>query len=268
MLIPLMLNAAEGDVASQPMCPQHPEREAVRTCERCGRYACAACEGDEGRCRECTRLSALEVPDSRARAHRATVTQYVSGGASLLGLLFNLLLYPELKGESQEVAASGVLLLVFIVATTARVCLLMWVHRVVRQLKALGADIGMSPARAVWMWLIPVINWWKPYHLMRDIAERLGGMPFVASLPLQLWWAALIVGRILERVEGKLLSGKPVTVDSTTIEVVSLLSSVCSIAMALLCVQIINAVQARLDLRREGRAEPDAPVSEEEAAAA
>ncbi|MFP2900475.1 DUF4328 domain-containing protein [Corallococcus sp. 4LFB] len=263
-----MLNAAEGDVASQPMCPQHPEREAVRTCERCGRYACAACEGDEGRCRECARLSALEVPDSRARARRATVTQYVSGGTSLLGLLFNLLLYPELKGEPQEVAASGVVLLGFIVSITAQVCLLMWVHRVVRQLAALGADLGMTPARAVWMWLIPVINWWKPYHVMRDIAERLGGVPFVAALPLQLWWGVNVVGRILERAEGKLLDGKLGGVDSTTTEVVSLLSSVCSVAVAFLCVQLIKELQTRLNQRREGLFEPEAPVVQDEAAAA
>ncbi|NOK34170.1 DUF4328 domain-containing protein [Corallococcus exercitus] len=263
-----MLNAAEGDVASQPMCPQHPEWEAVRTCARCGRYACLGCEGSEGRCRECTRLSALEVPDSRARARRATVLQYVSGGASLVGLLFNLLLYPELHGEQQEVAEYGALGLAFVVALTSQVCLLMWVHRVVRQLKALGADLGMTPARAVWMWLIPVLNWWKPYQVMRDIADRLGGMSFVAALPLQLWWGVNFVGRTLEKAEARMMAGKFGEVDSTTIEMVSLLSSVCSVAVALLCVQLIKEIQTRLDQRREGLFEPEAPVVREEAAAA
>ncbi|MBN8233326.1 DUF4328 domain-containing protein [Corallococcus macrosporus] len=263
-----MLNAAEGDVASQPMCPQHPEREAVRTCARCGRYACASCEGGDGRCRECTRLSALEVPDSRARARRATVTQYVSGGASLLGLLFNLLLLPELKGERLSLAANGMLILGGSVTIAALVCFLMWVHRVVRQLKALGEDIGMSPARAVWMWLIPLVNWVKPYHVMRDIAERLGGMSFVAVLPLQLWWGVNVAARILERVESRMLAGKPGEVDPTTAEMVGLVSSVCAVAVAYLSVQLIKEVQVRLDQRRQGLYEQEAPVSEDVATAA
>ena len=263
-----MLNAAEGDVVAQPMCPQHPEREAVLTCVRCGRYACTACERGEGRCGECAHLSALEVPDSRARARRATVLQYVSGGTSLLILLYDLLLRPELKGRQQDVAEYAMLGLAFIVALTAQVCLLMWVHRVVRQLKALGSDLGMTPARAVWMWLIPVINWWKPYGVMRDIAERLGGMSFVASLPLQLWWGANIVARTLEKVEARMVAGKFGAVDSTTTEVVSLLSSVCSVAVALLCVQIIKDLQARLDRRREGLDEEEAPAAGDVAEAA
>ncbi|NOK10383.1 DUF4328 domain-containing protein [Corallococcus exercitus] len=265
-----MLNAAEGDVASQPMCPQHPEREAVRTCERCGRYACAACEGDEGRCRECTRLSALEVPDSRARARRATVLQYVSVGASLVGLLFNLLLMPELeeRPELMQLPVRGMLVLGVVVAVAAQVTLLMWVHRVVRQLKTLGEDIGMSPARAVWMWLIPLVNWLKPYHVMRDIAEKLGGAHFAALLPLQWWWGASVLSRILEKAETKLVAREAGSGDTSAGDVVGLLASVCAMATAVFCVQLIKELQTRLDQRREGRGEPEAPVAEDEAAAA
>ncbi|WP_147450265.1 DUF4328 domain-containing protein [Corallococcus carmarthensis] len=252
------------------MCPQHPEREAVCTCVRCGRYACASCERDEGRCSECARLSALEVPDSRERAHRATVLQYVSAGTSLVGLLYELLLVPEFGNPlaAERLSRWGVLVLAMAVVVATQVTLLMWVHRVVRQLKALGADIGMSPARAVWMWLIPLLNWVKPYHVMRDIAEKLGGASFVASLPLQLWWAANVLARILEKAEAKLLVRETATADTTTRDVVGLLSSVCAVAAALLYVQLIKDLQTRLDRRREGIEEPEAPVAGDEAAAA
>ncbi|MGE6758271.1 DUF4328 domain-containing protein [Corallococcus interemptor] len=261
-----MLNAAEGDIVSQPMCPQHPEREAVLTCVRCGRYACAACERGEGRCGECAHLSALEVPDSRARARRATVLQYAAAGAALVGLLFNLLLLPELKegGEFHRLAVRGMLLLGLVIGIASQVTLLMWVHRVVRQLKALGAGIGMSPAGAVWVWLIPLLNWVKPYQLMRDIAEKLGGARFVALLPLQWWWAAGLLSRILEKVEARLMAGE----DTTNGDMVGLLSSVCAVAAALLCVQVIKEIQARLDMRREGLDEEEAPAAGDVAEAA
>ncbi len=264
-----MLNAVEGDAASQPMCPQHPERVAVRTCARCGRYACSSCERDGGRCRECTRLSALEVPDSRARARRATVLQYASVVMSVVGLLFNLLLSPALKDAELRSQLEGYsLILGGLVIIAAQVCFLMWVHRVVRQLKAQGADIGMSPARAVWMWIIPLLNLVKPYHVMRDIAERVGGAHFVASLPLQWWWAASIVARILDRVEAKLLAREAAPLDDTVSTVVGLLSSVCAVAVALLCVQLLKEIQARLDRRRDGLDEVEGPVAEDVAAAA
>ncbi|WP_158621750.1 DUF4328 domain-containing protein [Corallococcus aberystwythensis] len=208
------------------------------------------------------------MPDSRARARWATLTQYVSGGAAVLGLLFNLLFYPELQREAQAVAQSGMLVLGVIIGITAQVCLLMWVHRVVRQLNALGPDLGMTPAWAVWLWLIPFLNWWKPYYVMRDIAERLGGMSFVASLPLQLWWGVNVVGRILEKAEGDLLSSKLQALGGTTAEVVGLLSSVFSVALVFLCVRIIKEIQVRLDQRREGLDEVETPAAGDAAVAA
>lgn len=265
-----MLSAVEGEVASQPMCPQHPERVAVLTCARCGRYACSSCERAEGRCRECGRLAALEVPDSRARARRATVTQYALVATSVVGLLFHLLVVPELEGQkrTQALAEYGLLLVVLGVTLVERVCFLMWVHRVVRQLEALGADIGRSPASAVWMWLIPFLNWVKPYQVMRDIAERVGGIPFAVSLPLQWWWASNVLARILDRVDSTLDSRGGAMVDNTASLAVGLLSSVCIVGTSLLCVQVIKEVQARLDQRREGPDEVEDPVAEDEAAAA
>jgi hypothetical protein len=216
------------------------------------------------------RLSAREVPDSRARARRATVLQYAQVGTSLVGVLFSLLVRPEIEGQAriQFLAENSFLLLVFVVALAEKISFLMWVHRVVRQLDGLGADIGRSPAGAVWMWLIPIINWWKPYGVMRDIAERLGGMRFVALLPLQWWWAANILARILDRMETGLSSRANATGDNIAGTVVGLLASVSAVAMSLLCVQLIKAIQERLDRRREGLDEEEAPVAGDEAVAA
>ncbi|RKH48859.1 DUF4328 domain-containing protein [Corallococcus sp. AB050B] len=265
-----MVDAVEGDVASRPMCPQHPEREAVLTCARCGRYACSGCVAGEGRCRECLRLSALEVPDSRARARRATVLQYAQVGTSLVGVLFGLLVRPEIEGQArlQYVAENSFLFLVFVVTLAEKISFLMWVHRVVRQLEGLGMDIGRSPAGAVWMWLIPFISWWKPYGVMRDIAERLGGMRFVASLPLQWWWTSHILALLLDRVESGLTSRPSAAVDNTAGTVMGVLASVSAAAMSLLCVQIIKDIQVRLDRRREGLDEEEAPAAGDVAEAA
>ncbi|RKH16671.1 DUF4328 domain-containing protein [Corallococcus sp. AB030] len=266
-----MLSAVEGEVESQAVCPQHPERAAVRTCARCGRYVCSGCEQENGQCRECMRLSALEVPDSRGRARRAVTALQFSAATDLLSLGLHVILsLGVFTEEVQGVPAAGVVFLNVGGGLLAQVFLLMWFHRVVRQLKALGRDIGDSPAMAVWWWLIPLANWVKPYHLMKDVATRLGGAHFASVLPLSVWWGANVLSRIMNQVDQRII-GKLETADggmSTAGAVVGLIAAGSALVMALFSIQIIRALQEKLDQRRDGLEFGDGPVPEAGAEAA
>ncbi|NBD12258.1 MULTISPECIES: DUF4328 domain-containing protein [Corallococcus] len=218
------------------------------------------------------RLSVLAVPDSRARARWTLRLLEVAAGVSLLKvpLFFWVFIALEESGRVPGPLVDGVTYLSLLFALAAQVGFLMWVHRVVRQLKAQGADLETTPAMAVWMWLIPLLNWVKPYQLMKDIAEKAGGAHFAASLPLSLWWGANLLARVLEQVDQRVVRkmGTVEGVPSSASLVFAIFMSLCSAGTALACVQIVKALQARMDQRREGLEGVDTPIAEDEATAA
>ncbi|RKH86010.1 DUF4328 domain-containing protein [Corallococcus sp. AB032C] len=267
-----MLTATAGEAAPQAVCPTHPSREAVRTCVRCGGYVCSACERQEGQCPECTRQTALEVPDSRARALRAVVSLLITLGASFLSLLFHvgLLLMGEEGDEALEKVTAVVTTVGFLSGYGSRVYFLMWFHRVVRQLQAQGAGIGRTPGGAVWMWLIPFVNFVKPFTLMKDVAEKAGGARFAASLHLGLWWGVQLlfyavdtVKRVLVKVVWK-ESGAPW--DAAC--VLGIVMALVVVLLTLSYVRVVRELQARMDRRRAALEAGNEPVPEDEAVAA
>jgi hypothetical protein len=248
-----MSETGVGEVESQPMCAEHPVQAAVRTCARCGRYVCAGCERAEGLCREC---GVLAVPDSRARA-RWTVRcfqfsavldllAFVGFGVLLAGAGDDTVLWMDVTNLTVFAGTLG--------GMVAQIALLMWFHRLVRQLIAQGMGIGVTPAMGVWWWIIPLANWVKPYQLMRDAAEKLGGTHFAASLPLPFWWGAYILSRILSRFDGQTVRGRGAAeaVVSSAGNLAGCLGALTSLISALLCVQILRALQSRMDRRRQG----------------
>lgn len=75
---------------------------------------------------------------------------------------------------------------------------------------------------------------------------------------------------MLEQVDRRVVS-KMGTVDgvpSSASDVLAIFMSLCAAATALACVQILKALQARMDQRREGLEAVDAPIPEDEAATA
>jgi hypothetical protein len=218
------------------------------------------------------RQLALEVPASRDRAHRTVVSLWITLGASFLSLLFHvgLLLIGEEGDEALENVTALVTTVGFLSGYGSRVYFLMWFHRVVRQLQAQGAGIGLTPGRAVWMWLIPFVNFVKPFSVMKAVAEKAGGARFAASLHLGLWWgvqllfyAADQVKRILVRVVWK-ESGAPW-------EAGCVLGMVMALVVVLLTfsyVRLVQRLQARMDRRREALEAGEDPVPEEDVVAA
>ena len=240
-----MTTALEASAAPQPLCPQHPGRAAVGTCERCGRYVCSSCMRSGGICPECVQQNLAAVPSSAPRSKRAVAFLALSGGVAALELLINIWAVQSPDAHETRELIEG---LVGVVSLVALVCTpifyLMWLHRAVRQLHAVGKDVGVTPGWAVGYWFVPFINLVKPYRILQSIAEKLG----VESLPLGAWWASLLLARALSRIETRMALRNGFE-GATPIEayMVGIGSSICTIAGAILCIRIVRELQQRLD---------------------
>ena len=247
-----MTSAAEISPSPQPMCSEHPDRAAVRTCERCGRYVCTNCVRENGRCLECIQKSVAAIPRSAARARRAALFLQLAGGLAAVSLLLNVWTVAAPGEHAVRDFLEGLTAIVSLgVLVSAPIVYLMWLHRVVRQLNALGVDVGATPGWAVGYWFIPFVNLVKPFRVLRSIVVELGDEALVASLHMSAWWAMLLLARVLGRIEGRMVMQNgwdgPVPIGAYS---VGIGSSLCTIIAALLCVRIVREVQRRLDARR------------------
>ncbi len=87
----------------------------------------------------------------------------------------------------------------FLVTATA---FLMWLHRVRRNLPALGAEgLRFTPGWAVGWWFVPIMNLFRPFQIMSETWRASdpgavgGDWPSARRTPLiGWWWALLLVG--------------------------------------------------------------------------
>jgi hypothetical protein len=84
MMEPAVVAPAVAARPSGAQCAVHPDQPAVMTCVRCGSFACASCQGNQGHCRKCA-SGGLEMDKVRrvARAQRRVITTF---GLSILVL--------------------------------------------------------------------------------------------------------------------------------------------------------------------------------------
>jgi hypothetical protein len=142
-------------------------------------------------------------------------------------------------------------LVLFVVAVSTIVTFLMWLHLAVRQTEALEINVGVTPGWAVGYWFIPFANLVKPYQTVRNLLNGLGGESLVSSARVSLWWALWIADNLFSQAETRLsMSGGLEAETSSAAHAVGLISSLLSIAGAILCIGIVRAAQQELDARR------------------
>jgi hypothetical protein len=104
------------------------------------------------------------------------------------------------------IAAGLSLVVVYIVLI---VFWMMWVHRLYRNLRALGADgLTYSPGWAVGYWFIPILNLFRPYQVMRETWQAShpshgGGTSWkavVAPSAIGAWWAIHLISNVANNI--------------------------------------------------------------------
>lgn len=153
------------------------------------------------------------------------------------------------------------------------VLFLMWLAKTVGATRAMiTLPLRWTPSQAVWGFFIPFVNFTRPYHVARDVHDRLDPegvpepaprprpdkasgyrsvpverAPLPAALPpasIGLWWGLYIGGGIIERLAGQ-VHGQSVEA-FTSARKGSILSDVVEIAGALLAIRVVRAIDARL----------------------
>ena len=106
----------------------------------------------------------------------------------------------------------GLIYIAFAVVFIASVVIVaLWIHRAHANLRDAGMDdLEFTPAWAVGWYFIPIANLFKPFQAMRELWNASHGdeHQFDDTTPAELkaWWAAWIVGNILNNIGSRVLS--------------------------------------------------------------
>jgi Domain of unknown function (DUF4328) len=205
---------------------------------------------------------------ARYRATLLTIFLLISVASGVLLICLDLLLI--IAGVQTPTDTEAILLGLFAVAVVigfvgsyvpAVVFFCMWVHRVVRNMPALGAwDPRWSPAGAVWRSFIPFLNLahpmsgtleaWRGSDSTRrwiNVSERKAIR--VPGLMVG-WWALWLIGNFVNNVSGRLTSNKD-AVTAAAGEWMGIGGGLMLIGAAVLAVLVVREVTARQDRKNE-----------------
>jgi hypothetical protein len=188
-----------------------------------------------------------------------------NAAALIVGIVFDALSVASGVDVSSNLAV-GVLALVYVVTFYGTfipcvVLFCMWLHRVVRNMPALGSwDARWSPAGAVGRCFIPFLNLAHPMSgtleawRASDPAQRWASWPIRKQMGppalIVVWWSAWLIGNLLSRISFQMSrSSDPGTV--ATAAGVDLAGSVVLIAAAALAILTIRTVTRRQDIKNQ-----------------
>jgi hypothetical protein len=205
---------------------------------------------------------------ARGRATLATIFLFANLVATVIGIAFDFveISFGAANPTDNHALIAGLAALVFLVAylgtfIPAIVFFCMWVHRVVRNMPALGAlDPRWSPAGAVWRCFIPFLNLahpmsgtldaWRgsdPARRWINVTDRKA-----IAVPVLIigWWACWLIGRVVSTVASRLTNGS----DPRTVLVgywIDVPASLMLIAGAVLAVLVVREATARQDRKND-----------------
>lgn len=132
--------------------------------------------------------------------------------------------------------------------------LCMWLHRVIRNMPALGApDPRWSPARAVVYCFIPIVNlvhplWsvldaWRGADTSRRWLDRNARRAIRPPQLITAWWATWLIGNYVLNIGSRLSGGVAVAFD--------VVGGVSQVVAAVLCVMVVRRLTARQEQKNQ-----------------
>jgi hypothetical protein len=131
----------------------------------------------------------------------------------------------------------------------AAVAWLVWQHRFVASLLALGLDLETTPGNSIGRWFVPVLNFVTPFRLFARIDVTLGSG---ARILIRWWWALFLIGAVGPELYS--LAIDRVDDSAFTAVIASAVAIQISLAIAaVLAILVVRRLQAAADLRDEHR---------------
>ncbi len=202
------------------------------------------------------------APYESAR-YRASVTSILLMVDVATGLLFaSVLIVDDLNPSPADTAAALLALLTLFAVVvwlgafiTTIVFFCMWLHRVVRNMPALGSpDPRWSPARAVVYCFIPILNWFHPLWGVLDAwrgadpsrrwLDRASRRAIRPSSVFWGWWTAWIVGDYAYNISSRLNGGAGAIV-------FDVIGGAGTCIAAVFCIRVVRDVTARQERKNE-----------------
>jgi hypothetical protein len=160
---------------------------------------------------------------------------------------------------SDNDARKGLIALAQLIGFAATgVCFLCWVHRVYKNLKALGVRAKHPPGWAVGYFFIPVVNLVEPYRIVREIwtgsdPDHSPPGPAPNPIEVQCWWGLYLLHAFAGRAAGSMQrSPEASQVSAAWLSLSSDVLSILAAALAILLVNEIDDRQSRKFQQRKG----------------
>lgn len=160
----------------------------------------------------------------------------------------------DISGGSLQIIITILYMLKFITIAALLIISLMWLYRVHKNLTALGAsELRFSPGCAIASWFIPIVNFYQPYQVVKEIwkasdpsvnpSSNLSWQKAPTSLILGWWWGFWLTSAIVG--QASMFSNKKTSDSVYTMSWVLLVSDILIIVADILLILIIRTIDIR-----------------------
>ena len=143
------------------------------------------------------------------------------------------------------------------------VALLAWLSRSVEIVPPLaGGTPGDSPRMSMGWWFVPIIDFWKPYTVLRELWDRLSvpARP-PGGLLVEAYWVTLLGGFFVDKLSSVVESGSSSWATIQSAYWISVVGSVLYVAAAIFGFVVVREIQARADIRAKALGFDGRPAS-------
>ena len=135
--------------------------------------------------------------DNHSRARTTIFFLWLTAGESAAWLIYNLL---GVSVRQNRFAAIILIILLSATNLTAIVSFLAWFYRAYKNLDSNGINTSYAPGWTIGSFLVPLINWIRPYHLMEEIwrenAEMVSDSKNRPTVVLKWWWGCWVFSQL------------------------------------------------------------------------
>ncbi|MEQ9231814.1 MAG: DUF4328 domain-containing protein, partial [Cyclobacteriaceae bacterium] len=131
------------------------------------------------------------------------------------------------------------------------VVFLQWFRRAYFNLTTAGIKAEESDSWTIWGFVIPIISLYKPYQMMKELADKMHAHIMLNSISFQtekpnfiigIWWAAYLIKNVIAQLSLRVFNGENSVDELITSSKAALASDVFDIIAALITLAMIKQI--------------------------
>jgi hypothetical protein len=155
-----------------------------------------------------------------------------------------------------NLSVAWVELMQFCVRVAGYVFLIRWFRRAYANIQRAGGQLDQDERWAIWSWFVPLMNFIRPYSIMKEIWRKTQLLAYDAVAPHQLvrtWWISFLLYTIGARFAGRMLLSTDTSSDihnGLTADIIANLLVLPMVVLTILLVRRVAQFEAVLHLRQ------------------